>query len=154
MQLNRADSGSFTVRNLRDGKHTFRVRASDGLHVEPTPAIWRFTVDRTGPRITIARGPYRLGRRDHKVRIKVACRRTEVARCRSILALKLGRKSFGTEAFSVRPGRTVRVAVLVPRGARTALFRAGTLRVRATVTSRDDLRNRSHTTRLVTLKKP
>jgi hypothetical protein len=43
---------------LSDGPHTFQVRAVDVFgNVDPTPARQRWTVDTSGPRVTISSGP-------------------------------------------------------------------------------------------------
>ena len=43
--------------NLTDGDWVFRVRAIDGLEIDPTPARRRFTVDTTPPVVTFTQAP-------------------------------------------------------------------------------------------------
>lgn len=48
------------IRAVRDGAHTFEVRALDGTLVDPTPAQHAFTVDTLAPSTTIVTGPRRV----------------------------------------------------------------------------------------------
>ena len=48
------------IRAVRDGAHTFEVRALDGTLVDPTPAVHAFTVDTLAPSTTILTGPRRV----------------------------------------------------------------------------------------------
>ena len=47
-----------TLKGLSQGRHTFRVRATDRAgNVDPTPAVWRWKIDLTPPQTTITSGP-------------------------------------------------------------------------------------------------
>lgn len=48
------------IRAVKDGTHTFEVRALDGSLVDPTPAAHTFTVDTLAPSTTILTGPRRV----------------------------------------------------------------------------------------------
>ncbi len=52
-----ACASPYTTPNLADGAHTLRVRSKDGIARDGSPAVRRFTVDTTGPMVSVDSGP-------------------------------------------------------------------------------------------------
>ena len=164
------DSGAFTtcpsphtVRpRLRDGKHTFRVAAADGVgNVDDSPAIRSFTVDRTGPRIQIPAGRVQLNRKG-RARLRLGCPRAELSGlCVGTLVLKArppleiggGRRiaTLAKKGFRLRRGTTGVVVLKLLREARRPVLQRQRVRVRVTARARDRLGNVASTSRSLLL---
>ena len=156
------DSGSFTrcasphrvKRPLRQGRHTFRVRASDLLgNVDDTPARRSFIVDTTAPRVRISGRAVRLTGRG-LARILIRCPSSELSGlCAGKLTLR-GATRLGQKGFRVAKGRRGIVKVKLSSQARRLVAQLGSLDVRATARARDRAGNVATTRRTVVLEAP
>jgi hypothetical protein len=164
------DAGSFTrcdsphavKRPLRQGRHTFRVRASDQLgNPDDTPARRSLIVDRAGPRVQISGRVVRLTRRG-LARILVRCPTSELSGlCSGRLALTSAERldagrtvPLGKKRFRVLRGKRGIVKVKLSRQARRLVAQLERLDVRATARARDRVGNVATTRRSFVLEAP
>jgi hypothetical protein len=165
------DAGSFrrcldphTFGPVRDGRHTYAVRALDSVrNTDTTPARRTLTVDTTGPRMRISPRHVSLSR--GKARMRVRCPASELSGpCRGRLILKTARRhtlgsrrriiGLGSARLTVEAGARAKVRVELSRPGRRLVARLASVQARATLRARDRLGNVASASRRLTVETP
>lgn len=128
----------------------------------PAPPVLPAPADTTPPALTLSDNKLTLDRRG-VVRVHVTCPAGETAGCAGAVRLRSAKKikatrrarpailALGNKAYSAAAGTTVTVAVKPSAKARRAVRRARRLKVKLTVTARDEAHNTATVSRTVML---
>jgi hypothetical protein len=138
---------------LPEGRHVFRVRAIDDRgKLDDTPAVHRWRVDRTSPRLRISRRATPMTP-SGVVKVRVRCRRPEPSGpCAGRLRLATAAgKRIGAKRFSVATGKPKRLRIVLRAPGRALVIARGRVRVMATARTHDAAGNTATTRRRVTL---
>ncbi|MEO9326258.1 ThuA domain-containing protein [Nocardioides sp. C4-1] len=92
-----------TLRGLKDGRHTFRVRAVSAAGTDATPAVATWTVDATGPRIRATTPTGAVRARKPKIGA-VVTDAVSAVRARDLVLFVDGKRVKGT-TFNARTGK-------------------------------------------------
>jgi hypothetical protein len=157
------------------GLHSFSVRAIDVAgNVDPSPAAVTFSVavatgassgsggsgssgattvvDRTAPRVTIAKRTVRASRKG-TVTLRLTCPRGEVS-CRVDLSLRRAGRRLAHGIVTVAGGNTGTISLRLTQAARKQLARSRALFVQASASARDAAGNHATTTTRIQLLAP
>jgi hypothetical protein len=150
---------------LAEGRHSFRVRATDDRgKIDETPARRDWLVDLSGPKVAISPRAVRLTL-GGVARVSARCSRSELSGpCTGRLKLatagrvstRSGRRivALGSKRFRLSPGLRATVRVRLSRPRRALVARLGSVRVQGTARARDSLENVRTSNRRFTLRAP